>query len=227
MSFIKINLLGLAAPKPKAKPAAAPAQKSMLPVWIFLGAFVVSFGIVGLFTSFGTGRSTSSVWNSRNSRSSRRAWWPSGRRLSDTKARGRIRAASQSRAIASNHPPGSHGIHERPGRCGRQNSHRPLFASVTHEGRRGDDPRGKQGLLIRLQPCWLLLKVCGYFDDVQLRQFYEDDKSNLVTYKFNLECSYKPPPSGATTLSQAQCWGGHPSSARNVNRAGAAREPPL
>jgi len=47
MSFIKINLLGLAAPKPKAK-AAAPEQKSMVPVWIFLGAMVVSFGIVGI-----------------------------------------------------------------------------------------------------------------------------------------------------------------------------------
>jgi len=45
--MIKINLLGVAAPKPKAA-AVAPASKAVQ-LGAFIGALVVCFGIVGLF----------------------------------------------------------------------------------------------------------------------------------------------------------------------------------
>jgi Tfp pilus assembly protein PilN len=42
------------------------------------------------------------------------------------------------------------------------------------------------------------LKTSGYFDDVQLRQFYEDDAQNLVSYKFNMDCAHKSPSAAAS-----------------------------
>jgi Tfp pilus assembly protein PilN len=42
------------------------------------------------------------------------------------------------------------------------------------------------------------MKTSGYFDDVQLRQFYEDDVQNLISYKFNMDCSYKSPSAAAS-----------------------------
>jgi Tfp pilus assembly protein PilN len=46
------------------------------------------------------------------------------------------------------------------------------------------------------------MKTSGYFNDVQLRQFYEDDIQNLISYKFNMDCSYKSP-SAAGSPTQA------------------------
>jgi Tfp pilus assembly protein PilN len=42
------------------------------------------------------------------------------------------------------------------------------------------------------------MKTSGYFDDVQLRQFYEDDQQDLVSYKFNMDCAYKSPSAAAS-----------------------------
>ncbi len=37
------------------------------------------------------------------------------------------------------------------------------------------------------------LKRSTSFNDVQLRQYWEDDVANRLAYKFNLDCVYKPP----------------------------------
>jgi Tfp pilus assembly protein PilN len=37
------------------------------------------------------------------------------------------------------------------------------------------------------------LKGSGFFDDVQLEQFYEDDIHERLTYKFSLSCQFIPP----------------------------------
>jgi Tfp pilus assembly protein PilN len=44
------------------------------------------------------------------------------------------------------------------------------------------------------------LKASGYFEDVQLRQFYEDDVQEVASYKFNLDCAYKPSSAGASLV---------------------------
>lgn len=38
------------------------------------------------------------------------------------------------------------------------------------------------------------LKNSGSFTDVQLRQYYQDDQYNRLSFKFNLDCAYKLPP---------------------------------
>ncbi len=44
------------------------------------------------------------------------------------------------------------------------------------------------------------LKQSGSFDDVQLQQYYQDDRDNRLSFKFNLDCLYKAPtaPAAAT-----------------------------
>lgn len=37
------------------------------------------------------------------------------------------------------------------------------------------------------------LKHSGSFQDVQLRQYWEDDQQNRLAYKFNLDCIYRSP----------------------------------
>jgi Tfp pilus assembly protein PilN len=48
------------------------------------------------------------------------------------------------------------------------------------------------------------LKQSGTFDDVQLRQYFQDDQANRASYKFNLDCVYKSPATAASTAAQAQ-----------------------
>ncbi|MGH8324644.1 MAG: hypothetical protein ACRETD_12740, partial [Steroidobacteraceae bacterium] len=35
------------------------------------------------------------------------------------------------------------------------------------------------------------LKSAGSFSDVQLRQYFESDRQDLVTFKFNIDCVYQ------------------------------------
>lgn len=46
------------------------------------------------------------------------------------------------------------------------------------------------------------LKSAGTFDDVQLRQFFQDDQDSRRSFKFNLDCVFQPP--SAVTLPGAQ-----------------------
>jgi Tfp pilus assembly protein PilN len=66
--------------------------------------------------------------------------------------------------------------------------------------------RGQAGSANSVAALLSSMKTSGYFDDVQLRQFYEDDAQDLVSYKFNLDCAYKPP-SAAASPTQAGAAG--------------------
>jgi hypothetical protein len=37
------------------------------------------------------------------------------------------------------------------------------------------------------------LRTAGDFRDVQLRQYFEDDRQGQVNFRFNLDCVYRPP----------------------------------
>jgi len=201
MSFIKINLLGLAAPKPKAKPA-APAQKSMLQVWIFLGALVVSFGIVGLMYLIWNGSiSKLNVELVKQQAEQTRlvAIRQENARYEGKRAQLELRVKAVELLQTSRVGPT-----EFMGVLGSVVAKTPtdlFFASVTHDGGRVAI-QGQAGSANSVATLLALLKSSGYFDDIQLRQFYEDDKQDLASYKFSLDCSYKPP-SGATALTGA------------------------
>ena len=80
------------------------------------------------------------------------------------------------------------------------------FFSVAHQGNRVMI-QGQAGSANSVASLLASLKASGYFDDVQLRQFYEDDKENLLSYKFNMDCSYRPP-TVAGSLTQAGAGAG-------------------
>lgn len=203
MSMIKINLLGLAAPKPKAKAAAAPPEKkSMLPVWIFLGALVVSFGIVGLMYLIWNGSIAALQVELRKQQAEQTRFVAI--RQENAKYEGE-RALLEQRIKAVEILSASRvGPTEFMNALGNVVSKTPtdvFFVSVTREGDRVAI-QGQAGSANSVATLLSLLKASGYFGDVQLRQFYEDDKENLVRYKFNMDCSYKTP-SGAGSLAQA------------------------
>lgn len=47
------------------------------------------------------------------------------------------------------------------------------------------------------------LKGVGSFSDVELQAFFEDDQNSRVSYKFDLDCFYKPPVEMAASASPA------------------------
>lgn len=47
------------------------------------------------------------------------------------------------------------------------------------------------------------LKGVGSFSDVELQDFFEDDQNSRVSYKFDLDCFYKPPVEMAASTSPA------------------------
>jgi Tfp pilus assembly protein PilN len=201
MSFIKINLLGLAAPKPKAKPA-APAQKSMLPVWMFLGALVVSFGIVGAMYLIWNGSVASlnaQVKKEQGVQTRLVAIRQENAKYEGTRAQleQRVKAVQ---LLQSNRL----GPAEFMSALGEVVAKTPtdlFFATVTRDGGRVAI-QGQAGSANSVATLLASLKGSGYFADVQLRQFYEDDKQDLVSYKFALDCSYRPP-SGGPAVNQA------------------------
>jgi Tfp pilus assembly protein PilN len=194
--MIKINLLGVAAPKVKPK-AVTPVSKTMQ-AGIFIGALVVSFGTVGLFYM---------IWS---------------RSIDSLRLELKKQQAEQTRLAAIKQENAKYELERRlleqriktiqllqTSRVGptefmnalgdvvnKTTSDLYLF-SVAPQGDRvvihgqANSPNSVANLLSTL-------KTSGFFDDVQLRQFYEDDVQDLVTYKFNMDCAYKSPSAAAS-----------------------------
>lgn len=64
---------------------------------------------------------------------------------------------------------------------------------------------GLTGSVVFIADFIAALRAAGDFQDVQLRQYFEDDREGQVSFRFNLDCVYKPPtaaapnPTGAST----------------------------
>jgi Tfp pilus assembly protein PilN len=58
------------------------------------------------------------------------------------------------------------------------------------------------------------LKAAGVFQDVQLRQYYQDDQFSRLSFKFNLDFVYKPltpaPPAGQQQAASGPGAAGRP-----------------
>lgn len=189
--MIKINLLGVAAPKPKPRAMAHASKAKQLGA--FLGALVVSFGIVGLVYL---------IWSAS---------------VASLNVELKKQQAEQSR-LAAIKQENARFEHERALLEERINTIQVLRASrlgptefmnalgnvvnrtpndlylftVTPQGDRVVI-HGQAGSANSVAGLLSTMKTSGYFNDVQLRQFYEDDLQNLISYKFNMDCSYKSP----------------------------------
>lgn len=213
MIMIKINLLGVAAPKPKAK-AVAPSSKAVQ-AGVFLGALVVSFAIVGLAYSIWSSSVAALKVELKNQQAEQTRLaaikvenlrYQHDRALLEQRIKA-IQALETSRV----------GPTEFMNALGNVVSKTPsdlYFFSVAHQGDRVEI-QGQAGSPNAVATLMASLKTSGYFDDVELKQFYEDDKENLVSYKFNMDCSFRPR-SGAGSLTPTGARTGAPPHAQRV-----------
>lgn len=189
--MIKINLLGVAAPKPKPRAVAHVSKAKQLGA--FLGALVVSFGIVGLvYLIWSASVASLNVELKKQQAEQARlaAIKQENARFEHERAllEERINTIQVLRA-------GRLGPTEFMNALGNVVNRTPndlyLF-SVTPQGDRVVI-HGQAGSANSVAGLLSTMKTSGYFNDVQLRQFYEDDLQNLISYKFNMDCSHKSP----------------------------------
>jgi Tfp pilus assembly protein PilN len=194
--MIKINLLGVAAPKPKA--AAVGPASMVVQLGTSIGALVVCFGIVGLFYMIWSASIDSVNVELRKQQAEQarlvaikkeNAKYEQERRLLEQRIN-TIQVLQASRV-------GPTEFMNALGNVVNKTTNDLYLFSVAPQGERvvihglAASPNSVAALLSSL-------KTSGYFDDVQLRQFYEDDVQDLVSYKFNMDCAYKSPSAAAS-----------------------------
>jgi Tfp pilus assembly protein PilN len=194
--MIKINLLGVAAPKPKAK-AVTPMTKAMQ-LGTIIGALVVSFAIVGLFYMLWS-RSVDALGVELKKQQAEQARlaaikqenarYEQERRLLEQRIK-TIQMLQASRVGPTQF------MNVLSDVVNKTSNDLYLF-SVAPQGDRVVI-RGQAGSANSVAALLSTMKTSGYFDDVQLRQFYEDDVQDLVSYKFNMDCMYRPPAAAAS-----------------------------
>jgi hypothetical protein len=62
--------------------------------------------------------------------------------------------------------------------------------------------KGQSGTVDSMAYFLTSLKHSGFFDDVQLEQFYQDDQHERLAYKFTLSCLFKSPSGGTSGTGQ-------------------------
>jgi Tfp pilus assembly protein PilN len=215
--MIKINLLGVAPPPTRA--AAGPPATRTFQVLTFVGALVVSFAIVGIIYK---------VWSSAVTELEQRLKQEKLRqaelaqvkaqneryqqRLQDLETRiNTIQALQNSRV-------GPVELMSALGNEVNRTSQLYLYTMTTQ----GDRVvlRGQSGSVSSMADFLSYLKKSAYFDDVQLRQFYQDDQYNRLNYKFSLDFLYKSSTQAGTAAQPAAPLKGGGKAAPAMRRTG-------
>jgi Tfp pilus assembly protein PilN len=198
--MIKINLLGVAAPKPKVR-AVTPVSRAMQ-LGTFLGALVVSFAVVSLLYMIWSG-SIATLNAERNKQRAEQARLAAIKQENARYEHERSLLEQRIKTIevlrASRVGP-TEFMNTLANVVNKTPNDLYLFSVVSQ----GDRVviHGQAGSVNSVATLLSSMKTSGYFDDVQLRQFYEDDLPTLVSYKFNVDCLYKSP-SAAGSPTQA------------------------
>jgi Tfp pilus assembly protein PilN len=194
--MIKINLVGLAAPKPKAA-AVVPASKMVL-LGAFLGALAGCFAIMGLlYLIWSVSINSLKVELKKQQAEQARlaaikqenAKYEHDRQLLEQRIK-TIQVLQTSRVGPTEFMNALANV------VNKTTNDLYLF-SVAPQGDRVVI-HGQAASANSVATLLSSLKTSGYFEDVQLRQFYEDDIQNLVSYKFNMDCAYKSPSAAAS-----------------------------
>ena len=210
--MIKINLLGVA-PPPTAAAAGAPATRTFQ-ITIFVGSLVVCFAIVGVFYRFWSGE-VAQLQKSLKQEQSRESELAGVKaqndryqqHLKDLETRINTIQALQSSRVGP--------VEFMTALSNVVNRTRDLYLfTVSPQGGRLV-MRGQSESVDSMANFLSSLKSSGYFDDVQLRQFYEDDQENRLSFKFSLDCVYKP-----LTAAAAAAPTGTPASTATPGRRG-------
>lgn len=195
--MIKINLLGAAPPPSKAPTMGGPPAPMATQVLVFVGALVVFFGIVGIIYKIWTNqidelqkrrrqevirRQELAVVKSQNQKYQER--------LRDLETRlNTVQALQNSRV-------GPVELMSALGQVVNRIDDVYLYTMVPSGER--IQLKGQSGTVDSMANFLAFLKNSGFFGDVQLEQFYQDDVQDRLTYKFALSCQFKSPTGGAS-----------------------------
>jgi len=188
--MIKINLLGVAPPPMKAAPG--PPATRPFQVLTFVGALIVSFAIVGVVYRIWSNQIAELEKKSKqeNVRQTELATVKSQneryqQHLKDLETRiNTIQALQNSRA-------GPVEMMTALGDVINRTSDVYLYTVSPTADRLV--LKGQSGTVDSMANLLAYMKSSGYFDDVQLLQFYQDDQHSHLTYKFTVDCLVKSP----------------------------------
>jgi Tfp pilus assembly protein PilN len=210
--MIKINLLGVAPPPTKmVSVGGAPPAAKATQIIMFVAALLVCFGIVGIIYK---------IWSNQ---------------IDDlTKARDRekIRAAELATVKAQNakYQQRLQDLETRINTIQALQNSRvgpvELMSSLGNVVSKTTDVylftmapvgeklelKGQSGTVDSMASFMAYLKNSGYYHDIELQQFYQDDQHERLTYKFALNCAFKSSTGGASPTAgpMAQIPGGAP-----------------
>jgi Tfp pilus assembly protein PilN len=198
--MIKINLVGVAASERKARAVTALSKAKQLATLI--ASLVVSFAIVGLFYMIWSGSIASlNIELSKQQAEQARLAAIKQENLKYEHERALLEQRIKTIQMLQAGRVGPEEFMNALGNVVNKTTNDLFLFSVAPQGDR-IVIHGQAGSATSVAALLSTQKTSGYFGDVQLRQFYEDDIQSLISYKFNLDCSYKSP-SAAGSPAQA------------------------
>lgn len=218
--MIKINLLGAAARQSKkVRPAVQVSRTKQLGA--FVGALVVSFGIVGVMYWIWSS-SVNSLTTELKKQQAEQA------RLAAIKQenaryeheRSLLEQHIQTIQTLQNGRIGPTEFMNALGNVVNKTPNDLYLFTVAPQGERVVI-HGQAGSANSVAGLISIMKNSGYFQDVQLRQFYEDDQQSVISYKFNMDCTYK-----SSVAATSPVAGGSPNQAGAAPAGARAATPP-
>jgi len=198
--MIKINLLGVAPPPTKVVSVGGPPAPKATQVVMFVGALIICFGIVGVIYKIWTNQiadlekartrekmrqSELAVVKSQNDKYQQR--------LKDLETRiNTIQALQNSRV-------GPVELMSSLGNIVSKTNDIFLYTLAPMGDRL--ELKGTSGTVDSMANFMAFLKNSGFYDNIQLEQFYQDDQHDRLAYKFSLSCQFKSSTGGASPTS--------------------------
>lgn len=202
--MIKINLLGVTPPPTTRILSAAggpPAPRATLAI-MFVGALIICFGIVGVVYKIWSNQ-IADLEKARDHEKLRGAELASVKaqnakyqqRLKDLETRiNTIQALQNSRV-------GPVELMSSLGTVISKTSDIYLYTLTPAAGK--VQLKGESGTVDSMANFMAYLKNSGFYDNIQLDQFYQDDQHDRLAYKFLLTCEFKSSTGGASPTSGA------------------------
>jgi Tfp pilus assembly protein PilN len=195
--MIRINLLGVAKPTRVAGPPPTTARHAL----VFGVSAVVAFGIVGFFYRYWS--SEIETLNKQKAEQQRERDRLAQIRVENDRYRQQLEQLQRRQDTIQQLQDSKAGPVDYMDRLGDivNRSNDLYLLTATPEGSRVTI-RGQANSVESIANLVANLKNSGSFDDVQLRQYYQDDQNGRLSFKFNLDCVYKLP-SAARSAAQS------------------------
>jgi Tfp pilus assembly protein PilN len=186
--MIRINLLGVAKPTKVAGPPPTAARHAL----VFGVSAVVAFGIVGFFYRYWS--SQIDTLNKQKAEQQRERDRLAQIRAENDRYRAQLEQLQRRQDTIQQLQDSKAGPVDFMDRLGDivNRSNDLYLLAVNPDGARVAI-RGQSNSVESIANFITHLKDSGSFSDVQLRQYYQDDEHNRLSFKFNLDCTYKLP----------------------------------